>query len=264
MTNVSKPVSGATSPSVPAEAGERRGKAGEFEGILAEKTRRPAEARPGARERAAEAAGREHSTPRDARPGARDAQEGAEGRTSSAAETRRDAALEARALPGDVVMPPAVRWEAPVEATARADVSETIAQIERLAEQIVRAAEVRLGPGGAAEARLELSLGELGSLKVALERDAEGGLAVRFEEAGAEAAGLLRAQASELAERLEARGVHLREISVEGNDETTFRFQPPREEAAEREGQPSREGDDQRRQHSRREPEAPAPAEDEP
>jgi hypothetical protein len=243
MTNVTRPAgSPAGAPSTTAP-NERRTRAGEFEAVLEEKRKG---GRPEAREGVA-APGETAAGDREVAP---------------------EAGREARALPGDVMLPAGTRSHPGVEAPARADLQATIATIERLAAEIVRAAEVRLGPRGTAEARLELSLGELGSLRVALERDAEGSLAVRFEEAGARAAELLRAHAAELAERLDARGLHLREITVASADEPAFRFEPPRATPAgaarpSEESRRRRDEDEGRRQPPRREVEE-AHGDDEP
>jgi hypothetical protein len=105
-------------------------------------------------------------------------------------------------------------------------VAEAVARIERIVEQIVRAAELRLGPGGTAEARLDLDLGALGPLRVHLGRDAEGAIAVRFEGAGAEAARMLADRGSELVARLEERGLVLSALTVTAADGSVLALSP--------------------------------------
>jgi hypothetical protein len=104
-----------------------------------------------------------------------------------------------------------------------------VARIERIADQILRAVEVRLGPGRTAEVRLELDLGGLGQLRVSLGRDAEGTVAVRFDGAGPEATRLLADQGQELVGRLEARGLVLREVVLAGADGSLVRLGSPSE-----------------------------------
>jgi flagellar hook-length control protein FliK len=118
--------------------------------------------------------------------------------------------------------PPAVADSTPaVDATAR---------IERIAEQILQAAEVRLHADGAVEARLQLDLGRLGRMHVALERTPEGQIRVALEPTTAEARDLLQAHGKELANRLEARGLRLQALTVESSGETVLHL-----EGAERE-----------------------------
>jgi hypothetical protein len=128
-------------------------------------------------------------------------------------------------LPGDVAVPARPGAVPSVADASRA--ADAAARIERIAEQIVRAVEVRLGPGGTGEVRLELDLGGLGPLRVALHRDAEGTLAVRFDAARPEASRLLVDQGRDLVARLEARGLALREVVTTGADGSLVRLGSP-------------------------------------
>jgi hypothetical protein len=173
-------------------------------------------------------------------------------------------------LPGDVAVPTRPDAGRVVAETSRA--ADAVARVERIAEQIVRAVEVRLGPGGTAEVRLELDLGGLGQLRVSLHRDAEGTLAVRFDAARPEASRLLVDQGRDLVAGLEARGLALREVVLTGADGSLVRVGSPSGPAAEEIA--SRLADDAaraREQASSRQPEdegrrgrrVPSPAEDE-
>jgi len=220
MSNVAKP-GAATGPSPGAprrDVDERPPKAGDFEAVLRDKGE-------GAR------AGRGEPTTEGTRA------VGVEGRSTRGAPTGseeppaergRGEAGEWRALPGDVAVPTRLHpgASAAVESSRAAD---ALARVERIVEQIVRAAEVRLGPGGAAEARLELDLGGLGPLRVALHRDAEGTVAIRFDGAGPEASRLLVDQGDDLVARLEARGLALREVVLAGPDGSLVRLGSPAE-----------------------------------
>jgi len=203
MTQVAKPgaASGPPAEGVRREASERPAKGGEFETVLKEKG---------------------HA----ARP-ARD------GLAGDGAERSRGEAADWRALPGDVAVPTGLRFDpGALAASSGARAAEAVARIERIAEQIVRAAEVRLGPGGTAAARLELDLGGLGQLRVALDRNAEGAIAVRFDGAGPEAARLLVDHGAELVARLEARGLALREVALTNAEGLVVRLGPSPDAAA--------------------------------
>jgi len=172
---------------------------------------------------------------------------GAEGTAQTRAEAREAAAREALSeadpeaggamrgdttLAGNLVAPHHARWEpagsAGVDAANVADAVRTAdvaARVERIAELIVRAAEVRLHSDGSAEARLQLDLGHLGRMDVALARTAEGRIHVTLSPASAEGASLLQARGQELAQRLEARGLNLQELRVESSGETVLRVQ---------------------------------------
>jgi hypothetical protein len=219
MSNVAKPGSTAGAPpgGVRRDAGERPEKSGDFEAVLKDKGQETRAFR------TAEATAAIGSEARRARPGTQE----------PALERGRDEAGEWRALPGDVAVPSGVRGGlVAAETTRAADAVARIERVERIAEQILRAAEVRLGPGGIAEARLELDLGSLGQMRVALDRNAEGALAVRFEGAGPEAARLLVDHGAELVARLEARGLALREVALVNPDGTTVRVGPAAEPTA--------------------------------
>jgi hypothetical protein len=224
MSNVAKPGAAAGPPPGAGrrDVDERPPKGGDFEAVLREKgeSARPERLEPG------------HQEPRRATTGPEEAP-GDRGKGEAGAW---------RALPGDVAVParPAPGTPALVESSRAAD---AVARVERIAEQIVRAVEVRLGPGGTAEARLELDLGGLGQLRVALHRDAEGTLAVRFDAAGPEASRLLVEQGQDLVARLEARGLALREVSLAGADGSLVRLgDRPRHEASGRQPEDERRG----------------------
>jgi hypothetical protein len=208
MSNVGK-AGAATAPSpgaVRPEAGERAAKPGAFEAVLRD---------------------RGHA------PGAGGSDGATGSRSASRLEERGEGgdAREWRALPGDVAVPALAPTgsAAAVEGSRAAD---AVAMIERIAEQIVRAVEVRLGHGGSAEVRLELDLGGLGQLRVALHRDAAGTLAVRFDAAGTEASRLLVDQGGDLVARLEARGLALREVVMTGAHGSLVRIGTPAEAAS--------------------------------
>ena len=169
-----------------------------------------------------------------------------------------------RALPGDVAMATPIRWEpAPAPTSPSVRSAEMVARLEQIAQQIVQSAEVRLGAHGAAEARLELNLGSLGGVSVSLARGEDGALRVAFQNATAEAATTLQTHASELLGRLEARGLVVQEITVQGADRPDFRLAPsaPSTEGP-KEGEPGRQGfEDERRR--RQPPDAERPSEDE-
>ena len=218
MSNVGKPGPAvAPSPDVPrSEAGERAPKAGTVDRVLQDKG--------GERTSGREAGSEQGRSP--AREGA--ARGSAPG--SAAAERDTSEPRDWRALPGDVAVPS----RAPAGPLAGAESSraaEAVARVERIAEQIVRAVEVRLGPAGTAEVRLELNLGDLGQVRVVLARDAEGKVAVRFDGAGAEAGRLLADRGQELAGRLEARGIALREVAMTDANGTLVRVGSPSEPA---------------------------------
>lgn len=218
MSNVAKPGAAAGPPpgSGRRDLGERAPKAGDFDEVLHDKGQG---SRAGRGEPSAEG-------PRAAEG------RGARGPLAASdeppAERGRGEASGWRALPGDVAVPARVDpgASAAVESSRAAD---AVARIERIAELIVRAAEVRLGPGGTAEARLELDLGGLGQLRVALGRDAEGQIAIRFDGAEPEAARLIVDRGQELVARLEARGLALREVVLTGADGSLVRLGSPAE-----------------------------------
>jgi hypothetical protein len=176
--------------------------------------------------RAGDAAG---TTPAGAREAAAEhALKEAESELSTRTATREGAGAPA----GDLARPgPA--GGAPTAPTDAARASEATARIERIAEQIVQAAEVRLHADGAVEARLQLDLGRLGRMNVALERTAEGQIRVALEPTSAEGRDVLQARGQELASRLEARGLKLHSLTVELSGETLLRVEGAGKEAAE-------------------------------
>jgi hypothetical protein len=221
MSNVTK-AGAATGPSPGAghrDVDERPPKGGEFEAVLREKGEGARRERTEAGHEGTRAGGVED---RSARRASGSGEPGADrGRAEPGAW---------RALPGDVAVParPAPGTSAPLGGSRAAD---AVARVERIAEQVLRAVEVRLGAGGTAEARLELDLGGLGQLRVALHRDAEGTLAVRFDAAGPEASRLLVDHGGDLVARLEARGLALREVVLARSDGSVVRLHSPAEPA---------------------------------
>jgi hypothetical protein len=242
MSNVAKagpaaaPSPGAGRP----DAGERAPKAGEFEAVLREKGQGAGPERAESPARGGQSQGRPaEGRATEGRASDRASTDAAEGRPARgprdraeapSADRERGEAGGWRALPGDVAVP--TRAEpgstAVVESSRAAD---AVARVERIAEQIVCAVEVRLGDRGSAEVRLELDLGGLGQLRVALHRDAEGTLAVRFDRAGPEASRLLVDQGGDLVARLEAKGLALREVVLAGADGSLVRIGSPSEPA---------------------------------
>jgi hypothetical protein len=172
-----------------------------------------------------------------------------------------------RALPGDVAMATPIRWEPAPAAAAPARSAEMAARIEQIAQQIVQTAEVRLGPSGGAEARLELNLGALGNVHVSVVRGEDGALRIAFENASTQAGEALTTHATELLERLETRGLPVQEITVQGADQADFRLAPTRHaeggsgaDAEAREGRRQQGFEDQRQK--RRDQEAAIPGDE--
>lgn len=257
MTNVPRPASESVSrsPRSPGEGEGPRPRQGEFERVLGEKSGPPAG---------------------PARPRSPKSGSDAEGGAGSWREQAAEEALRGRALPGDVaVAHPKGSSVAEAQTPPTVSAADRIAEIERIAEQIVQAAQVRLGPQGAAEARLELNMGRLGPMSVALERTAEGQIRIGFEAATAEASNLLQSRVGELAKQLEARGVALQEITIQSADQPLFRLEPataaqsgllsPRSEpgtAASPEGEGQRPPFEEQERQRRRDPQE-VPSDDE-
>lgn len=201
MTSVSKPVSEPTTTRTSGDQsaeGAKKTKDGEFDRLFDEK------------------AGRR-----------RDHEEGRSGGDAQSGMTKEGEDARWRAMPGDVSIAFPLRMEAaPVAQIEPVQGVDRVAEVQRIADQIVEAAEVRLGPGGTGEAHLELNVEGVGRMSVAIERTADGEIRVGFETASAQAADLLQGRADELANRLEARGVALKEITVAGADREVFRLQP--------------------------------------
>jgi len=128
-------------------------------------------------------------------------------------------------VPGALTAPVHSRWEPPAAGALATRSADAAARVERIAQQIVEAVEVRLHETGAVEARLELSLGSLGRMSVAVERTAEGRIRVALQPTSADTAGLLKTHGSELVRRLEARGLHIQELTVEASGETVLRIE---------------------------------------
>ena len=284
MSNVAKtgPASAPTPGAGRPDTGEHAPKAGEFEAVLRNKDHGAGRADSPARDGRAEGRTPDGRTAdgraSEGRPGERASADAADGRQARGprdgaeappAEPERGDAAGWRALPGDVAVPTRPGAAPPVADASRA--ADAVARVERIAEQIVRAIEVRLGPGGSAEVRLELDLGGLGGLRVALHRDAAGTLAVRFDAASPEASRLLVDRGGDLVARLEARGLALREVVLTGADGSLVRLSSPSGPAADEVAsrlagdatrareQAWRQPDDQERRGRR----APRPVEDE-
>lgn len=203
MSSISKPGgadAAARSGQGPAEADGKTSGEGEFDRVLENKAGQPQ------------------------RRQGRDGQEQEDGGFGGGRDQSEEA-MRWRALPGDVMIArPFAAAPAETGAPEALTAADRVAEIQRIADQILQAAEVRLGATGAAEVRLELNLGSLGSMKVDLNRTAEGQIRVAFETVTVEASNLLREHAGELASKLEARGVALRELTVRSADQATFRL----------------------------------------
>ncbi len=262
MTNVTKTSEVAARPTSP--GGEKPGaepKRGEFDRML--------DSKKDTREGRSEGSASKGEGGREAAAGAllarerRDQRDGESGGSGQGQDSPPEQPL--RALPGDVAMATPIRWEPAPSATSTAVRSaEMVARLEQIAQQIVQAAEVRLGPNGMAEARLELNLGTLGGVSVSLARGEDGALRVAFQNASAEAATALQTHASELLGRLEARGLVVQEITVQGADQADFRLTPTsqtQENAPTGDDRRQRGFEDERQRRQR--PDVELPAEDE-
>jgi hypothetical protein len=153
---------------------------------------------------------------------------GSEGR-SGRKETSPSEAPPPRHMPGDVVIPQILPMATPeVQApTARSLSPEAAALIQQIVDRIVDTVQVRMYAGGATEVHMELNMGRLGPMAVELHRTPEGQLRIDFQATTAEAQQLLRGHVSELADRLEARGLALQEVTVRMPDQPEFRWEPP-------------------------------------
>jgi hypothetical protein len=291
-------------------------KAGDFEEVLAEKEskhsggkalppgRRPATAGRGVGSATAErtAPGGEHRRPqgRSSRPDPGEARQlpareaaAREALKGASRETTREPGVErtpraSREAGGPVPGAPGPAPDAPSQVAAPAvtgtgDTADVAARVERIAAEIVRAAEVHLHADGSVETRLELDLGSLGRMHVSLARTAEGRIRAALEPTTAEARRLLSERLPELARRLEARGLGLQELKVEASGETVLRVagdvsgpetaaasSPPsavepavRDPAGAEASRPQERFDDEQERRGRREPEPP-PEEEEP
>lgn len=248
MTNVTRTSETARPGGAGGEKAGAEPKRGEFDRLLDAKKDAPGEGRPEAH-------------PAHERREHRDGESGGSGQDSSPDQ-------RFHALPGDVAMATPVRWEPMPAATSSVRSAEMVARLEQIAGQIVQAAEVRMGANGTAEAHLDLNLGNLGNVHLALTRGEDGGLRVAFANAGAAAAESLATHAPDLLGRLEARGLAVQEITVQGTDQPDFRLAPAAQSQG---GSPADAGgDDPRRQRGfederqrRPRPEVELPAEDE-
>lgn len=134
--------------------------------------------------------------------------------------------------------------------------AEAAARIEEIASRIVAALEVATGPRGAAEVRLELSLGAIGHLRVAVTKGEDGQVRLGIESPSERAALLVRSRIGDLQSALETRGISLQETTVRGPEGPAFRYgvaaaNPPAgpsgEDAASRQGARDQDQDDRRR-----------------
>ncbi len=148
-----------------------------------------------------------------------------------------------RPVPGDVVIPRVPPMVTPeVQAPPAGCLSpEAAALIQRIVDRIVDAVQVRMYAGGAAEVHMELHMGRLGPMTVELHRTPEGQLRIDFQATTVEAQQLLTDHVSELAGRLEARGLALQEVAVRMPDRPEFRWEPPATPQRESQGGSERE-----------------------
>ena len=168
----------------------------------------------------------------------RDGQSGeSEGRNGSGQSSQQEA-LHRRPVPGDMMIPfsfQAAMQQIEVRPAAGLSGMDAVAQIQRIANQIVDAVQVRTNVGGSTEVHLELNMGALGNMSVELNRAADGQLRVDFKTQTADAQDLLKTHMSELTSRLEARGLNLQQLTVRAPDQSEFKWQaPPEAQQAER------------------------------
>lgn len=230
MSQPARPVDAPASPKAPVEDARPAPRAGEFDRVL-DRRQAPEPGRARREGQSALARGGEGLPARPERRGERDAGDG--GQPGSGGGGRDPS--EWRALPGDIALPvgPIAPRPGPGGAGAASGVraAEMAALVEQVAGRIVQAAELRLGPEGAAEARfrLDLALGEAG---LQVQRGPDGAIAVRFEAQTAELARALESALGELVARLEARGLEIREIVVRDPDGASVRVEPRADAAA--------------------------------
>ena len=219
----------------PAEAGPRP-KAGEFDQLVeAKAARRQSHGRtPGGQAEEGQKGttlenARDEAAASRLRVGSEGDGESGEGFGGQGSRREAEASLrEGYLMPGDVAGTAAIRGAAgaaPVADPGRA--ADAVARIEQIAQQIVQAVELRMGPNGAGEIKLELGLGSLGTVNVSLLRSEEGKIRVGFETTNAETASLIKSRAGDLVTTLETRGVSLSGITVQGPDQASFRLEPP-------------------------------------
>ncbi len=142
--------------------------------------------------------------------------------------SRDDSSSQRRAMPGDVVVPFMLSQQ-PIEFRPLVHVQTmhaTHQSIHAIADRIVDAVQIRMQPGGATDVHLELNMANLGNMTVELHRTSDGQIKIDFQAVTAAAQDLLKSHVSELADRLNARGVVLKEISVQTLDHSAFKFEP--------------------------------------
>ncbi|MEW6363723.1 MAG: flagellar hook-length control protein FliK [Acidobacteriota bacterium] len=152
-----------------------------------------------------------------------------EGRGGSGQSSQQEA-LHRRPVPGDMMIPfsfQAAMQQIEVKAAAGLSTTDAVAQIQRIANQIVDAVQVRMNAGGSTEVHMELNMGALGNMSVELHRAADGQLKVDFKTQTVDAQDLLKTHMSELTSRLEARGLNLQQLTVRAPDLSEFKWQPP-------------------------------------
>lgn|GEM_PF-3592142 len=213
------------------EEAQPTGTADEFEHVIGQKAE--PKSSPGEDRKAADAPDTARGTDRGVtrRHGGRGQDSdagGSEGR-SGRKETSPSEAPPPRPMPGDVVIPQVLPMATPeVQApTARSLSPEAAALIQQIVDRIVDTVQVRIYAGGATEVHMELNMGRLGPMMVELHRTPEGQLRIDFQATTAEAQQLLRGHVSELADRLEARGLALQEVTVRMPDQPEFRWESP-------------------------------------
>jgi flagellar hook-length control protein FliK len=248
MTVPKTNVGGVTPPTQPkAETEATSAKGGEFDAVLDEKDVKGSARKKGARlgpvgtegRRSTDGQGRTEDRASRGRTGAPETgRPEPRAREAAAEQALRDADLMARGAPREGAGAPAGTFARPGSAGGAmgadaAGATDAAARVERIAEQILLAAEVRLHGDGAVEARLQLDLGRLGRLHVALERTAEGQIRVALEPMSAEARDLLQARGQDLAHRLEARGLKLQELTVKSSGETVLHVEGAGKETTE-------------------------------
>ena len=122
--------------------------------------------------------------------------------------------------------------------------SDAAARIERIAEQIVDAVEVRMDARGESQVRLDLNLGDLGAMRAEIVRDPNGNLNIRFDAASETTRDLVQRNVADLANRLEARGVPIEAIRVHSAAKSEFSWQQQRDPREERDRHRRRQNED--------------------
>lgn len=154
---------------------------------------------------------------------------GDEGGGGPTGQQSREEMIVPRALPGDMMMPfdfMSRMQKLDTAPIASAQSAESIALVQRIADQIVQAVQIKMHAGGQTDVKIELNLGKLGNVSVDLQRTAEGQIRIAFQAATSDAGQMLTSNLSDLTSRLEARGVDLAHIAVNSPDAAEFRWDP--------------------------------------